>query len=511
MPIDSADVPRHADTVVIGGGTAGAAVSAILAHGSEQSVILLEAGPDYGPLSSGRWPNDLIDARAIPDSHNWGYDSADDYASRVIAFERARVIGGCSSHNGCAAIWGSRLDYDGWAASGNPGWSADELLPIFRAASNRLRVRIPPDGEITPYQHACLEAAASAGIPRVADLNNLDENLGMAPSPANVEVQRGIRWNTSFAYLDAVRGRQNLTIVSDTNVDRLTLRGNRALRVIASVNGTPCSIEAERFVLAGGTYGSPAVLMRSGIGAPEVLRAAGLEVTHELPGVGRNLHDHPRISLIFKGTPALVDTMRAFGQNHWMPEEQTIAKARSSRCGPGFDLHLYPVGGSGAHQPGNWYWTLEAACLTPRSRGSMIIRSADPLAAPLIHHRYLSDAGGEDLKVLADGLELARQIAAHPPMAQLAGEERRPGLRVRSRSEIESFIAENLLHYYHPVGTCRMGAANDPDSVVDARGRIHGIDNVYVADASIMPVIPRANTNVPALVIGERIARWLIG
>jgi choline dehydrogenase len=140
----------------------------------------------------------------------------------------------------------------------------------------------------------------------------------------------------------------------------------------------------------------------------------------------------------------------------------------------------------------------------------MRIRSADPLAAPLIDHRYISDPDGEDLKVLADGLELARLIAARHPLAELAGEERSPGRTVLSRSEIENFITTKVAHYYHPVGTCRMGHARDLEAVVDARGRIHGLDNVYVADASIIPVIPRANTNVPSLVIGERIARWLI-
>jgi choline dehydrogenase len=179
-------LPNFTDTIVIGGGTAGAAVAGILAQHSDQSVLLLEAGPDYGAFAAGRWPAELTNAGSIPTTHDCGYDSGAQYASRVIPFERARVIGGCSSHNGCAAIWGSRLDYDGWAAAGNPGWSTDDLLPIFRAASERLRVRIPEPQEITPYQRAALEAAAEAGIPRVADLNNLDENLGMAPSPVNI-------------------------------------------------------------------------------------------------------------------------------------------------------------------------------------------------------------------------------------------------------------------------------------------------------------------------------------
>jgi choline dehydrogenase-like flavoprotein len=502
------DIPRHADTVVVGAGTAGAAVAAILAEHTDQSIVLLEAGPDYGPLASGSWPADLIDARTIPDSHNWGYDSGQLYTPRVIKFERARVVGGCSSHNGCAAIWGSRLDYDHWAAIGNPGWSTEELLPSFIAASDRLRVRIPSSAEITPYQQACLESAARAGIPRVADLNNLDENLGMAPSPANVE--RGIRWNSSFAYLDPVRGCANLTILGGAMVDRLTLRANRAARIEIILDGNPCVIEVGRVVLTAGAYGSPVILMRSGIGDPEALRACGVEPRLKLVGVGANLHDHPMVSLIFAGTPGLVESTRRFGNEHWMPEEQTIAKVRSSRCGPGFDLHVYPVGGSGARKPRDWYWAWAVACLTPRSRGTIRLRSADPFAPPIIDHRYLSDASDQDLKALADGLEIVRTIAARHPLAALAGAERIPGDAVRSRLEIEKFIRANVAHYYHPVGTCRMGPAADLESVVDARGRVHGLDNVYVTDASIMPIIPRANTNLPALVIGERIARWLV-
>src|SRR5271167_2219208 len=163
-------LPKFADTVVIGGGTAGAAVAGLLGEHSGQPVLLLEAGPDYGPFTAGRWPAELTDAGAIPTTHDWGYHSGQLYAPRVITYERARVIGGCSSHNGCAAIWGSRVDYDGWAALANPGWSTDELRPLFEAGSERLRVRIPEPAEITPFQRASLDAAVDAGIPRVADL-----------------------------------------------------------------------------------------------------------------------------------------------------------------------------------------------------------------------------------------------------------------------------------------------------------------------------------------------------
>ena len=509
QPRPGVALPKFADTVVIGGGTAGAAVAGLLAEHSDQTVLLLEAGPDYGPFALGRWPTELTDAVTIPSTHDWGYDSGDQYAPRVITYERARVIGGCSSHNGCAAIWGSRADYDGWAAPGNPGWSTDELLPLFRAASERLRVRIPEAEEITPFQRIALDGAAAAGIPRVADLNNLDENLGMAPSPANI--LNGVRWNTAFAYLDPVRERSNLTIAGDSPCDRLEISSGRVNAVIVVGREGPIRVEAGRVIAAAGTYGSPAILARSGIGDPSELRAAGIAPTHELPGVGRNLHDHPRISINYAGTRELEKMMAAFAQAHWMPEEQTIAKARSSRCSQAFDLHIYPVGGRDSTTRSGWRWTLEMACLTPRSRGALSLKSADIAAPPIIDHGYLSDAEGEDLRVLTDGVALAREIAATPALARLVGAEISPGRAIATRSELEAFVRSNCLHYFHPVGTCAMGPASDRSAVVDSRGRIHGLDNAYVADASIMPVIPRANTNLPALVVGERIACWLLG
>jgi choline dehydrogenase len=501
-------LPKFADTVVIGGGTAGAAVAGLLAGHSEQSVLLIEAGPDYGSYAAGRWPAELIDAGAIPLTHDWGYRSGTQYAPRVIDFERARVIGGCSSHNGCAAIWGSSLDYDGWAAHGNPGWSTDELRPIFRAGSERLRVRIPAPAEVTPFQRVSLDAAADAGIPRVADLNNLDENVGMAPSPVNIA--NGVRWNTAFAYLDPVRERANLTIVGDAVCERLEISSGRVNAVVVAASAGPVRVECGRVIVAAGTYGSPAILMRSGIGDPAELRAAGISPTHDLRGVGRNLHDHPRITLGYAGSRELENMMAEFARNHWMPEEQTIAKARSSRCTQGFDLHVYPVGGSDRTTASGWRWTIEVACMTPRSRGALRVTSADSAAAPIIDHRYLSDPEDEDLRVLADGIALAREIAAKPALSRLVGTEISPSSSIASRTEIEAFVRANCLHYFHPVGTCRMGPASDRSTVIDSRGKIHGLDNAYVADASIMPVIPRANTNVPALVVGERIARWIL-
>ncbi len=500
-------LPAFADTVVIGGGTAGAAVAGELGAKSDQSVLLLEAGADYGALDGARWPADLLDARAIPTSHDWGFNSGGQYVGRVIKFDRARVIGGCSAHNGCAAIWGSRLDYDNWAASGNPGWSTDELLPFFRAGSERLRVRIPPRDEVTPYQLAWLEAAPHAGIPIVADLNNFDENLGMAPSPANIA--NGVRLNAAFAYLDPVRNRSNLTIAGGVLTDRLVIRGGRVEAVKVIRNGGEANIQVGDVVIAAGTYGSPAILIRSGVGNPTDVRALGIEPRLDLPGVGMNLHDHPVVYLAFTGTRALESAMTQFGRRHWLPDEQTIAKARSSRCDGGFDLHIYPVGGPAAGDPATWNWLLPIACMTPRSRGSLKLRTADPSAAPVLDHNYLGDPDGEDARRLIDGVQLARELASEPRLAALLGDEKEPGNGVGSRRQIAEFVRANVMHYYHPVGTCAMGPAATA-AVVDARGRVHGLDNCYVADASVMSVIPRANTNIPVLVVGLRIASWLL-
>jgi choline dehydrogenase len=500
-------LPSYADTVILGGGTSGCVIAGLLAEQSDESILVLEAGPDYGPYTSGAWPADLVDASALAGSHDWGYTSEASYPDRQVTFDRARVIGGSSAHNGCAAVWGSRRDYDAWAAAGNNGWSTDDLLPFFKAAAKRLRVQTYDFAELTPFHRACLEAGPGAGLPIVDDLNDLDEDLGIAPSPVNID--NGVRWNTAFAYLDPVRGKPNLQVYGGVMVDRLIIERGRVTGVqVVGPNG-PQHVEAGRIVVAGGTYGSPAILLRPGIGDPEELRALGIEPLRALPGVGRNLHDHPSVIVYYSGTRELELQMEAFGRGHWMPEETVIAKARSSVCEEAFDIHIYPVGGPYAENPSGWRWKLPVACMTPKSRGSVRLTSADPFAKPVIDHRYLSDPDGHDRQVLVDAVGIARDLASQPSVRDLIGEEFTPGEAVTSRAGIDFFIDSTCEHYYHPVGTCKMGTASDPHTVVDSRGKVHGIDGLYVADCSIMPVIPRANTNIPAVVVGERIASWL--
>lgn len=338
MRASAADVlTADVDLLVVGGGTAGAALAGIVARDTEQQVVLLEAGPDYGPLSDSRWPADLLDARRLGLSHDWGYSGlAHPSHTQPTAFNRARVIGGCSSHNGCVALLGHRRDYDRWAELGNPGWGWASVAPAFERAKRALRVRIPGDHEVTPFQFAFVAGAVAAGIPRVADLNDPDDDAGVAPSPANIH--DGIRWNTALAYLDPVRQRPNLTVIGDALIDRVEVRDGQAVAVEAIVGGRRQRVAARRIVLAAGAYDSPAILLRSGIGPARELRSLGIEPVHDLPGVGRRLADHPTVILEFGGSAELDQAMDAFAAGHWLPDEQTLVKTRSRRCREAFDF-----------------------------------------------------------------------------------------------------------------------------------------------------------------------------
>lgn len=505
----SSSLPPFVDTLILGGGTSGAVVAARIAEATGESVLVAEAGPDYGALSDGRWPADLVDASALAATHDWGYSSANTYADRSVPFQRARVIGGCSSHNGCAAIWGHRLDYDAWAAAGNEGWSTDDLLPYFIEASARMRVHHPLNREATPFQQACLDAASMFGVPRASNLNDLDDPVGMALSPVNIV--NGLRWNSAFAYLDPLRDRPNLTVVGNHLADRLLIEGTTVVGARLIGPSGPVEIRATRTIVSGGAYGSPAILLRSGIGNPAELTPIGVTPTHALAGVGKNLHDHPSVSLEFAGTDALRALMIDHRASNWSPEEQAIAKLRSSRCDDGaFDLHLYPVGGPHAPAQHGWRFAFPVACMTPKSRGKVRLTGTNPEAVLAIDHRYLGDVDGHDAAVLVDGFEIAKGITRQGPLAGLLGEELAPFAGV-GKTELEARVRSEVEHYYHPVGTCKMGPASDPGAVVDNSGAIHGLAGVYVADCSIMPVVPRANTNIPAIVVGERIASFLIG
>jgi choline dehydrogenase len=470
----------EAEIAVLGGGTSGCAVAGRLGEAG-RDVLVMEAGPDYGALAGGGWPDELVDARAIPESHDWAYDSGDAYPGRVVPFQRARVIGGCSAHNGCIAAVGHRSDYDGW---GLPGWAAADLEPLLPAVLERMRVRAYTDAEAGPFHAACL-----------CDLDGLD-GFGLE----TVNVSGRVRYNAAFAYLDAVRDR--VRVVDGATVDRLEREGQSWL-VHAVRDGERLRLHAGTVVLAAGTYGTPAILQRSGVGDPARLAEAAIGCLHELPGVGRNLHDHPMIEARYARGDELERIVAAAAAEGFVPDEQTLGKARSSRAGEVYDLHLVPF--FSATQTGllAGQVSIAAAAMTPRSRGALRVRSADPEQAPRIDHAYLADDEGHDLAVLRDGIRLVRELASRPPLAGLLGEP-------LGSLATDDQLRDAVVHYYHPVGTAAMGPAGDRLAVCDERARVHGLDGLLVADCSLMPVVPRANTNIPAVLVGERVAQLLL-
>ena len=497
-------IPRYADTVVIGGGTAGAAVAGLLAERGDRSVLLLEAGPDYGHQREGRWPRDLLDGRVLASTHDWSFTSAATHGQPNHELQRAKVIGGCSAHNGCIAIWGSRADYDGWAAAGNHGWSTAEVIPYFERAMARLCVREFAPEEVTPFHGACLEAMVGSGIPRSLDLNDLNEDTGAAIAPINIK--HGVRWSTALAYLDPVRDLGNLTIVGDALVDKIGVRGSHAISVEVVHAGQESTVEAGRIILCGGAYGSPAVLLRSGIGPGDELTALGVPVRLDLPGVGRNLHDHPGAIMLHHGTDLFNSLSADFiAAGKTVFTEQSLAKARSSDCGEAFDLHIAPLTPPSPDKDGRWECAMYTAHMAPQSRGRLTLRDRSPESSPVIDTGYFTDPGDRDLAALLDGVALTREIARQPSFAELIGEE----LEETARMVTAEDVRRNGLHYYHPVGTCKMGPASDPEAVVDAMGKVHGIGGLHVVDASIMPTVPRGNTNLPTLMVAERIVAAL--
>jgi choline dehydrogenase len=500
-----AELPAAAEVVVVGGGTAGAAVAARLVEAG-RDVLVLEAGPDPGPFGDPRWPADLLDATRLGTSHDWGFDSGSTYPEQVVRFERARVIGGCSVHNGCAQTWGHRLDYDAWAQAGNPGWSTDELVPFFQRASAQLRVFTYELGELTPWQAAWHEAGPEVGLPHLADLNGLDETVGIGPESVNIV--DGVRWNTAFAYLDPLRERANLTVAGDALADRLRLDGARVTGVDVVHRGERVAVASELVVLAGGTYCTPAVLLRSGVGPAASLRALGIDVVCDLPGVGANLHDQPMVAVRWEGSPELEGATAEAAAAGWAPDEQVLAKARSSRERDAFDIHLLPYSPTDAG--GRRRWVAAAGALLPRSRGRVSLASPDPDVLPHVDHGFLTDPEGHDVAMLGEALGLIRGLAATPRLRRLLGRELSPGNDVQTPEETERYLRAHVDNYWHPVGTTKMGPASDPAAVVDAGGRVRGLEGCLVADCSLMPVIPRATTALPACVIGERVASLVL-
>ncbi len=494
----------RADVCIVGGGAAGCVLAARLTEDPARSVCLVEAGPDYGHLDEGRWPDDLLDASDCATSHDWGYgvDSC------------CRVIGGCSSHNGCMVVWGAPGDYDEWAAAtGDPGWGFAALRPALERAQAAIGTRRFADDEVGGWTRRALAGWEALGERRLDDFNHPDAVEGFALMPVN---RRGrVRFGAAHAYLDPVRGRPNLAIVADALADRVVVEGGRASGVVVRKDGRERLVEAPRVVLAGGAYGTPAVLLRSGVGPADELRALGVPVVADVPGVGRGLADHPCVHVRFALRPAFADELAADDARGALTHVQSKLKAPSARCEPGtYDLQVLPNTGwdlddAGARN-GRHHVTLIPVLLKPRSTGTVRLRSRDADVVPAIERNFFTDPEGYDLDALAEGVARARDLGATEPVASAVVGESDPGPAVEG-DELRAWLRREAWALYHPCCTARLGRDGDPDAVADADGRVRGVDGLRVADASAFPTIPRANTHLSVLAFADEMARRLAG
>jgi len=496
------------DVVVVGAGSAGCVLATRLSEDPKRSVLLLEAGPDYADVAA--LPEDIRNSYVPAFSHDWGYRSELGKLGRALDLPRAKLVGGCSATNATIALRGTPGDYDEWTAEGNIGWSFSDVLPFFRRLENDLDFRNKWHGqtgpmpirrfskkELTSAQSAFLNTCYAAGHKQQDDLNAPDA-IGAGPIPMNQ--LNGIRQSTALTYLAQSRHRRNLTVRSNALVDRVLFRGNRAVGV--SIMSSPKKIFAQRIVLSAGSYSSPVILMRSGIGPAEHLRTLRIRVLIDLLGVGENLIDHPLFQLSFEAKPVR--------QTEEVPWAQTVLTLKSSKAWRYPDLQVLPTSITPSdieNSSGGADFNMLVSLVKPKSHGRLRLRSADPTAAPRIDLGYFTHR--DDLPLMVEVVREARNLARTPPLSKLLRHELFPGPRITSISGLESTVLKTIGTYHHPVGTCRMGLAPDKGAVVDSHGNVHGVECLSVIDASIMPSIPAANTNIPTIMVAERCSEWL--
>lgn len=496
------------DVIIVGGGSAGCVLADRLSDDAGRRVMLIEAGHDHPDLNT--LPRDISDASEPTVDHDWGY-TADAELDRGIPVPRGRIMGGCSSTNACFALRGAPQDYDGWAGLGNSGWSFADVLEDFRrlesdedfrdewhGSDGLIPIRRHPRSEMNRAQTALIDGAVASGHRYVED-HNRPGAVGAGPTPRNV--RDGMRMSTAVTYLAMARSRANLTIRPDTMVASIACSGTRATG-IRLLDGT--LIEADRVVLAAGTYASPMILARSGIGPAAGLETLDIAPVVDLPGVGSNLIDHPLISIDLPTRPSS-------GPSRFQAHV-TFHSAAADRAGPA-DLLLFAAGpfevGPDQSEAGAVFGIV-SALMAPRSRGWVRLTSSHPSDPPRIHLAHLSDA--DDCERMLDAVTEARRLSLSEPIAAITtGMELSPGgaISTDSRDALRTWVRGAVSTYHHPVGTCAMGPDPALGAVTDSRGSVHGISALTVADASIMPTIPTATTNLPTIMVAEHIARWL--
>ena len=530
MDTQAPSAPRF-DYVVVGAGSAGCVLAARLSEDPAVTVALLEAGPpDTSVLI--HCPAGLA-LLAKTGQANWAFDTVPQpgLGGRRGYQPRGKVLGGSSSVNAMIYARGVPADYDHWASLGNPGWGWDEVLPLFRRAEHNERGADALHGQggplnvadlrsPNPFARAFVEAGVQAGLRENPDFNGpVQEGVGMY----QVTHRNGERWSAAKAYLAPALARPNLQVITGAHATRLLLDGRRASGVeYRRTDGSSARVLARREVLlAAGAFQSPQLLMLSGIGPGAHLREHGIPVVHDLAGVGGALHDHPDVvqvvdapgqtelfGLSMKGAARLLRGVFEWRERRTGPLTTNFAEAgaflrsRPEEALPDLQLH-FVVGKLVDHGRKTVFghgYSCHVCLLRPKSRGSVRLTSADPMAAPAIDPAFLAER--EDVEAMVRGFTLMRTILRQPALARFGGVELQASAGAVSDAQIEAFLRERVDTIYHPVGSCAMGPG--PQAVVDASLRVHGIEALRVVDASVMPRIVGGNTNAPTIMIAEK-------
>jgi choline dehydrogenase len=482
------------DYIVVGAGAAGCALAARLTEDPAVRVLLLEAGPAARGIDV-RIPAAF--PKLLRSPLDWGYDTAPEpgLGGRTVAFPRGRAIGGSTAINAQVYTRGHDADFEAWADEAGEAWGRDALAPLFARVERTLSIE--PLRDPNPLSRAFVAATARAGVP-----------AGLA----RVTQRRGRRWSAADAYL---RERPNLRVVSGAPARDLLWDGAGRVTGVAYRGGTA---RAREVVLCAGAIGTPHLLLRAGIGAAEHLRAHGIAVRHDLPGVGQGLTDHVLAPIVFgcdapvslKSAESPLQLLRYLLARRGMltsniAEALAFTQTSAALEAPDLELVFAPVPwvGQGLEAPTRHGFTIGVVNVAPRSRGQVALRSADPDAPPAIRPGYLSDPA--DMRVLVHGAELARRIAAAPPLQSFGGVAELAPTAGAGEDGLRA-VTQTI---YHPACTCRMGG--DALAVLDVELRVHGVDGLRVADVSAMPTLPRAHPQAAAYVIGERCAELLAG